>query len=257
MRRRWLLNVRPVLGMGLVAMLLVAPLSGPATAQPQESEAFHRVKPGESLWVIAKRHLGRGSLWPRLYQANRHMIGASPSVIRPGMRLDVPRLASARPALTSVAKPRPVPSPPTLPSPMPIASPEPPSGIPPLEPENPRPLPAAPNVEHPLAQVRPDAHPAIASDLGAASRSFDLTYLPVASSLIVPGSGQAMQGRWERGLTHLGLMAVSLMAFKAGSEQGDRPLQALGGLGVVGITLWSPWDAFHGLPKPESPDERR
>lgn len=85
--------------------------------------------------------------------------------------------------------------------------------------------------------------------------AIDLTYLPVATSLVVPGSGQALQGRWEKGMVHLGVMAVSLMAFKSGTEQGDRPLQILGGAGLLGITLWSPWDAYLGLPPPETSDD--
>ncbi|MNK65439.1 LysM domain/BON superfamily protein [compost metagenome] len=251
MRRRWMLKTRPALGVGLAFMLLVTALPGPVFAQTATSDALHQVKPGESLWTIAKLRFGRGALWPRLYHANRQVIGSNPSMIRPGMRLrlDVARSASVGPALTSIAKPRPVPAPPVLPSAAPAEAP--------LKPEAVRPLPVATKVEPPLAEARPDDRPTTSADLGSASRSLDLSYLPVASSLIVPGSGQAMQGRWEQGLSHLGLMAVSLMAFKAGSEQGDRSLQVLGGLGLVGITLWSPWDTFQGLTKPKDPDESR
>jgi hypothetical protein len=59
------------------------------------------VRPGDSLWVIAARQLGPhatsqaiAAAWPRLYTANRHVIGADPGLIYPGQRLRLPSAAS-------------------------------------------------------------------------------------------------------------------------------------------------------------------
>jgi nucleoid-associated protein YgaU len=55
------------------------------------------VRPGDTLWDIARRHLGPRAhaadvarAWPRWYAANRDQLGPDPSVIRPGTRLRVP-----------------------------------------------------------------------------------------------------------------------------------------------------------------------
>lgn len=58
-----------------------------------------RVEPGDSLWLIASRHLGPqasaadvAAEWPRWYAANESVIGADPGVIRPGEVLRPPAL---------------------------------------------------------------------------------------------------------------------------------------------------------------------
>ncbi|MEB3186255.1 MAG: LysM peptidoglycan-binding domain-containing protein [bacterium] len=48
-----------------------------------------KVRPGDSLWLLAERHLGSGQKWRSLYQLNRGKI-ANPSVIRVGTRLLLP-----------------------------------------------------------------------------------------------------------------------------------------------------------------------
>lgn len=205
---------------GLVGLSLVAALPAPAlahrTVEREASSATHVVKRGESLWTIARLRYGRASQWPRLYRLNRNLIGANPSVIRPGMQLQLAEPQAAQPvSAPPVAVTRPTPSPaPTL---QPV-----------VEIET---IPAEPM---PVLEL---SEPELAS-------SRHLAYLPVATSLVVPGSGQMLQGDWEKGLAHLGVMTVSFLALKTGAEQGDRPMQVLGGLGLVGITLWSPWQAF-------------
>ena len=246
-RRRWSLEAKPRMVVGLTAILLMATYPVPASAQSKKApDVVHHVKPGENLWAIAKQYLGRGALWPRVYQANRQLIGKNPSLIRPGMRLrlDVSAAAS-HPSSQVVSKTSHIPQPPVLPKPAPEAITS------PVEPEKPQVVLPPPELVAPEPIAKQDDPPTRHADLGALSEPFALTYLPVASSLVVPGSGQAMQGRWEKGVTHLGLMAVSLVAFKAGSEQGDRPMQVLGGLGLVGIALWSPWDAYQALTNSE------
>jgi len=50
------------------------------------------VKPGDSLWKIAKLQLGSGSKWSQIYQIadNRKTIGPNPNLIFPGQKLILP-----------------------------------------------------------------------------------------------------------------------------------------------------------------------
>ena len=55
------------------------------------------VRRGDSLWTLTARRLGPGAssaqiaaAWPRLYAANRAVIGTNPALIRPGQRLVPP-----------------------------------------------------------------------------------------------------------------------------------------------------------------------
>ena len=64
---------------------------------PAPSGPTHTVTPGESLWSITARLLPAGSgpariaqAWPALYRANSGVIGADPSLIRPGTVLSIP-----------------------------------------------------------------------------------------------------------------------------------------------------------------------
>lgn len=63
------------------------------------------VGPGDSLWSITSELLAHptrrrvASAWPRLYAANRAVLGSDPDLIRPGTRLAVPAsLGSTAPA---------------------------------------------------------------------------------------------------------------------------------------------------------------
>jgi hypothetical protein len=56
------------------------------------------VRPGDSLWALARRRLGPtapdaavAAAWPRWYAANLAVIGADPDLIRPGQHLSPPR----------------------------------------------------------------------------------------------------------------------------------------------------------------------
>ncbi|HEY9900475.1 MAG TPA: hypothetical protein V6D00_14965 [Pantanalinema sp.] len=92
---------------------------------------------------------------------------------------------------------------------------------------------AAPGFEAaPVPQVRQEAAP-------------DWThYVPVGASFVVPGTGQVLQGDLLKGLSHLGFAAVCLGLTQLGSGSSDQALRVAGGVGLVGIGLWSPWDAF-------------
>lgn len=72
----------------------VARLVTGAGAPPSAEVVVHR---GDSLWTIARRHLGPGATdtevaaaWPRWYAANRDVIGPDPGILRPGQVLRAP-----------------------------------------------------------------------------------------------------------------------------------------------------------------------
>lgn len=77
-------------------------------------------------------------------------------------------------------------------------------------------------------------------------------YIPVATSLVVPGSGQVIQGEWLKGLAHLTFGAACLAATQLGASQPDGTLRLVGGIGLVGIGLWSPWEAFQRVAPQEA-----
>lgn len=76
-------------------------------------------------------------------------------------------------------------------------------------------------------------------------------FVPVGASFVVPGSGQVLQGDMLKGLAHLGFAAVCLGLTQLGSGQQDQALRVVGGVGLVGIGVWSPWDAFTRASKPQ------
>jgi LysM repeat protein len=49
----------------------------------------HVVQPGDTLWAIAKQHLGNPTHWPKIYAVNRHII-RNPWLIYPGQRVILP-----------------------------------------------------------------------------------------------------------------------------------------------------------------------
>jgi resuscitation-promoting factor RpfA len=60
------------------------------------SRARHTVRPGESLWSIAGDALATDEgrriafYWPRIYRANRRIVGSNPDLIYPGQELRLP-----------------------------------------------------------------------------------------------------------------------------------------------------------------------
>lgn len=70
----------------------VKQVGGPQNARPDErpTPQTYTVKPGDCLWLIAKRVYGDGSKWRQLYEANASVIGPDPNLIKPGQQLVIP-----------------------------------------------------------------------------------------------------------------------------------------------------------------------
>ncbi len=66
----------------------------PTVAPAATSPRVHVVATGETLTSIARALWGDGSLWQRLYEQNRALIGADPGALAVGMRLVVPESKS-------------------------------------------------------------------------------------------------------------------------------------------------------------------
>jgi len=62
--------------------------SGTRPAPPKQNT--YTVAGGDSLWAIAKKHLGNGNRYMEIYNANKATIGSNPSLIRPGQVLTLP-----------------------------------------------------------------------------------------------------------------------------------------------------------------------
>jgi nucleoid-associated protein YgaU len=74
---------------------LVASAPGPLAGIDQDDVVA--VRPGDSLWTLAARHLGPGATaaqvadaWPRWWAANRDVVGDDPDLLRPGQLLRPP-----------------------------------------------------------------------------------------------------------------------------------------------------------------------
>ena len=113
----------PASASALAALPDSAPTARPAAARmssPAATSSVHVptkqqpaqvvvvVRPGDTLWDIARRHLAVSATssdvaraWPRWYAANRAVIGPDPALLRPGTRLRSPdRRPAGTPAST-------------------------------------------------------------------------------------------------------------------------------------------------------------
>lgn len=73
---------------------------GPGDADASEPVRTHTVREGETLWSIAERYYGDGSMHRQLAEYNRHVVGDG-RTLSVGMRLEVPgrqRLLTGRPS---------------------------------------------------------------------------------------------------------------------------------------------------------------
>jgi nucleoid-associated protein YgaU len=60
-----------------------------AGADEWDSTQWHEVKKGESLWKIAERYYGDGSLFKKIFEANRDTL-SDPNLIKVGQKLRIP-----------------------------------------------------------------------------------------------------------------------------------------------------------------------
>jgi nucleoid-associated protein YgaU len=75
---------------------IAAGSASPGSAQRPQHDTrveslVYVVKPGDTLWAIAKREYGDGGRYSQIYNANKDVIGPSPHLIKPGQRLVMPR----------------------------------------------------------------------------------------------------------------------------------------------------------------------
>lgn len=60
------------------------------TAPEQTAQVeFYTIESGDTLWAIAERFLGKGSLYPRVFEANREVIKDA-DLIYPGQKIRIP-----------------------------------------------------------------------------------------------------------------------------------------------------------------------
>ena len=69
-----------------------APPPKPLEAPAAPGARTHVVASGDSLWKIAKKHLGNGNKWKLIYEANKGTIGPNPDLIKPGQVLTIPEI---------------------------------------------------------------------------------------------------------------------------------------------------------------------
>ena len=60
------------------------------TGQPGGTPKTYTVVSGDCLWNIAKRFYGKGGDWPKIYDANKAIIGGNPNLIYPGQVFTIP-----------------------------------------------------------------------------------------------------------------------------------------------------------------------
>jgi LysM domain len=62
----------------------------------------YTVQPGDSLFSIAQQAYGDGNQWPKIYDANKQVIGNDPNLIRPGEVLYIPPVTPPQPKTCKV-----------------------------------------------------------------------------------------------------------------------------------------------------------
>lgn len=80
--------------------------AAPAAAQQPETERVHVVRPGETLWDIARAYLADPFLWPEIFRLNADVV-RDPALIYPDERLVIPGAARRvrEPELAGPAEP--------------------------------------------------------------------------------------------------------------------------------------------------------
>lgn len=71
-----------------------------STPQMSGGSELYAVKHGDTLWSIARKFYGQGSLWHRIYEANRDKL-PEPGRLRAGMQLHIPHESTELSTATS------------------------------------------------------------------------------------------------------------------------------------------------------------
>jgi nucleoid-associated protein YgaU len=92
-------NGRPTIVVPTVVAPVASVSSSPApsavvpaavTAVAPVAATEYVVQPGDTLRSIAQQQYGDAELWPRIYQANRDVIGSDPDALKAGTRIQLP-----------------------------------------------------------------------------------------------------------------------------------------------------------------------
>lgn len=83
--------------------------TGPAAAHAAGTAVYYTVRAPigtnhDSLWKIAVKFYGNGSLWRTIWNANRALIGSTPALIYPGQVFRIPNKSNTAPVAPSVTK---------------------------------------------------------------------------------------------------------------------------------------------------------
>ena len=70
--------------------LTAPPPEAESPAPAEEKVEFYEIKRGDSLSLIAKHFYGDPMKYPRIYEANRAVIGDNPDLIFPGQKIRIP-----------------------------------------------------------------------------------------------------------------------------------------------------------------------
>lgn len=92
------LDIRVVGGDGSLEIITIKPRSSSPAPKLKDNrpkskqQKTYTVKPGDSLWKIARRGdiYGNGAQWPKIYNANKGVIGNNPDRIYPGQKYIIP-----------------------------------------------------------------------------------------------------------------------------------------------------------------------
>lgn len=259
---------RAAWALGLTAAVLLA--APGVEAKPQTSQSTYRVKSGDSLSVIAERKLRSASQWPRLYALNRRVVGTNPHLIFPGQRLKLfqsraplathprkgIRIASLSPRVPTprVKQPHPAPRDPfamgaKAPAPR-VAPVMPPTRVaPPVTPDAPAEA-YVPRKAIADGEVVTMPMPKIPAD--GALPSLPNPWVAAGASLILPGAGQAYVGDWGRGAIYAGAAAAMYGVALYGMQTQNEGLARTGGIGLLGLSVAAPIDAYLGAKHKET-----
>lgn len=64
-------------------------VKGKSGSDSWSSEQVHEVKKGDTLWKIAEHYYGDGSLYMKIFEANRNIL-KDPNLIKVGQKLKIP-----------------------------------------------------------------------------------------------------------------------------------------------------------------------